>query len=160
MSVLRFLLLSSLVVWVGGIAFLAFVLAPTAFRPGYLPSRHLAGAVVGQCLNILHWIGVTSGVVFLVTSMAESKAMTGLAAPFSLRNVLIVAMIILTLVSMFAISTRMFQLRNDMVVVDNVPQDDARRVEFNHLHVWSTRVESVVLLLGLAVIYLTARRLS
>jgi hypothetical protein len=92
--------------------------------------------------------------------MAESKAMTGLAAPFSLRNVLIMAMIILTLVSMFAISTRMFQLRNDMVVVDNVPQDDARRVEFNHLHVWSTRVESAVLLLGLAVIYLTARRLS
>ena len=160
MSFLRFLSLLSLVLWVGGIAFLAFVLAPTVFRPGFLPSRHLAGAVVGQCLNILHWLGVTCGIVFLVASIAESKAMTGFAASFALRNVLIIAMIVLTLISMFAISTRMFQLRNEMVVVDNVPQDDPRRVEFDHLHVWSTRVESAVLLLGLAVIYLTARRLS
>jgi hypothetical protein len=160
MSFLRFLSLLSLVLWVGGVAFLAFVLAPTVFRPGFLPSRHLAGAVVGQCLNILHWLGVTCGVVFLVTSIAESKALTGVAAPFALRNLLIVAMIVLTLISMFAISARMVQLRNDMVIVDNVPQDDPRRIEFNHLHIWSTRVESAVLLMGLAVIYLTARRLS
>ena len=160
MSFLRFLSLLSLVLWVGGVAFLAFVFAPTVLRPGFLPSRHLAGAVVGQCLNILHWLGVTCGVVFLVTSIAESKALTGVAAPFALRNLLIVAMIVLTLISMFAISARMVQLRNDMVIVDNVPQDDPRRIEFNHLHIWSTRVESAVLLMGLAVIYLTARRLS
>ena len=72
----------------------------------------------------------------------------------------IFAMIVLTLISMFAISTRMLALRNDMVFIDDVPHDDARRVEFNHLHVWSTRLESTVLLLGLAVIFLTARRLS
>jgi hypothetical protein len=41
-----------------------------------------------------------------------------------------------------------------------VPHDDPRRVEFNHLHVWSTRIESSVLLLGLALLFLTARRLS
>jgi len=35
-----------------------------------------------------------------------------------------------------------------------------RRVEFNRLHVWSTRLESAVLLLGLAVIFLTSRRIS
>lgn len=160
MSFLRFLLLLSLVLWVGGIAFLAFILAPTAFHPGFLPSRHLAGAVVGQCLNALHWLGVTCGVVFLVASMSEAKALTGSASPLALRNLLVITMIVLTLVSMFAISTRMFQLRNDMVVIDNVPQDDPRRIEFNQLHIWSTRVESTVLLLGLAVIFLTARRLA
>ena len=69
-------------------------------------------------------------------------------------------MIALTLISMFAISTRMLALRNDMVFIDNVPQDDARRVEFNRLHVWSTRLEGAVLLLGLAVIFLTSRRLA
>src|SRR3974390_2110194 len=109
MSIVRFLLLLSLVLWVGGIAFLAFVLAPTAFRPGLLPSRHLAGAVVGQSLNILHWLGLTCGFVFLVTSMLESRFVSGFAAPFSTRNLLVCAMIVLTLVSMFAISTRMFQ---------------------------------------------------
>ena len=69
-------------------------------------------------------------------------------------------MILLTLISMFAISTRMLDLRNQMVFIDNVPHEDARRVEFNRLHIWSTRLESTVLLLGLAVIFLTSRRLS
>ena len=57
-------------------------------------------------------------------------------------------MIVLTLISMFAISTRMLDLRNQMVFIDNVPHDDARRVEFNRLHVWSTRLESTVLAAG------------
>jgi uncharacterized membrane protein len=153
-------MLLSLVVWVGGIAFFAFVLAPTVFHPGILPSRQLAGAVVSRSLGILHWIGLSCGVVFLITSVIDSRIVNGVSALFSLRNLLIFAMILLTLISMFVISTRMLDLRNQMVFIDNVPHDDARRVEFNRLHVWSTRLESTVLLLGLAVIFLTSRRLS
>jgi uncharacterized membrane protein len=160
MSIARFLMLLSLVVWVGGIAFFAFVLAPTVFHPGILPSRQLAGAVVSRSLGILHWIGLSCGVVFLITSVIDSRIVNGVSALFSLRNLLIFAMILLTLISMFVISTRMLDLRNQMVFIDNVPNDDARRVEFNRLHVWSTRLESTVLLLGLAVIFLTSRRLS
>ena len=160
MTVIRFLMLLSLVVWVGGIIFFAFVLAPTVFHPGILPSRHLAGAVVSRSLGILHAIGLTCGLVFLVTSMTDSQVITGSVAPFAGRNLLVYVMIVLTLVSMFAISSRMLNLRNDMVFIDNVPHDDPRRVEFNRLHEWSTRLESGVLLLGLAVIFLTSRRLS
>ena len=160
MSVIRFLMLLSLVVWVGGIIFFAFVLAPTVFHPGMLPSRHLAGALVSRSLGILHAIGLTCGLVFLVTSMIESQVITGYLAPFAGRNLLVYVMIVLTLVSMFAISSRMLNLRNDMVFIDNVPHDDPRRVEFNRLHEWSTRLEGGVLLLGLAVIFLTSRRLS
>jgi len=160
MSVIRFLMLLSLVVWVGGIICFAFVLAPTVFHPGILPSRHLAGAVVSRSLGILHAIGLTCGLVFLVTSMIDSQVITGSVAPFAGRNLLVYVMIVLTLVSMFAISSRMLNLRNDMVFIDNVPHDDPRRVEFNRLHEWSTRVEGGVLLLGLAVIFLTSRRLS
>ena len=160
MSVIRFLMLLSLVVWVGGIIFFAFVVAPTVFHPGILPSRHLAGAVVSRSLGILHAIGLTCGLVFLVTSMIDSQVITGSVAPFAGRNLLVYVMIVLTLVSMFAISSRMLNLRNDMVFIDNVPHDDPRRVEFNRLHEWSTRLESGVLLLGLAVIFLTSRRLS
>ena len=160
MSFIRFLMLLSLVAWVGGILFFAFVVAPTVFHQGILPSRQLAGAVVSRSLGILHWIGLTSGLVFLVTSMIQSQVTTGVVAPLAARNLLVYAMIALTLISMFGISTRMLALRNDMVFIDNVPHDDARRVEFNRLHEWSTRLESAVLLLGLAVIFLTARRLS
>ena len=160
MSIVRFLMLLSLVVWVGGIIFFAFVLAPTVFHPGILPSRQLAGAVVSRGLGILHWMGLACGVVFLITSIVDSLVMTGFGSPFAARNLLICAMIGLTLISMFAISTRMLVLRNDMVFIDNVPQDDSRRVEFNRLHVWSTRLEGSVLILGLAVIFLTSRRLA
>jgi len=160
MSMIRFLMLLSLVVWVGGIIFFAFVLAPTVFHPGILPSRQLAGAVVSRSLGILHGMGLACGVVFVITSLIDSQVRSGVAAPFAARNLLVYAMIGLTLISMFAISTRMLALRNEMVSIDDVPRDDARRVEFNRLHVWSTRLESVVLLLGLAVIFLTSRRIS
>ena len=160
MSFVRFLSLLALVVWIGGIAFFAFVLAPTVFYPGILPSRQWAGQVVSRSLSILHWMGLACGVVFLVTSVLDSQVTAGFAAVFSGRNLLVCAMIGLTLVSIFAISRPMLALRNDMVFIDSIPHDDARRMEFNRLHVWSTRLESTVLLLGLAVIYLTARRLS
>jgi len=160
MSVVRFLMLLSLVAWVGGIVFFAFVLAPTVFHPGILPSRQAAGAVVSRSLGILHWIGLVCVVVFVVTSIIDAQVVNGVAAPFAARNLLVYAMIVLTLISMLGISTRMLVLRNQMVFIDNVPHDDARRVEFNRLHLWSTRLETTVLLLGLAVIFLTSRRLS
>ena len=42
MSILRFLMLLSLTVWLGGIIFFSFVVAPTAFS--VLPTRHMAGS--------------------------------------------------------------------------------------------------------------------
>jgi hypothetical protein len=53
----------------------------------------------------------------------------------------------------------MNRLRADMGVIDSVSQDDPRRLEFNRLHVWSTRAEGTILFLGLAVLFLTTRRL-
>ena len=84
----------------------------------------------------------------------------GAAHPLSLRNLLIYAMILLTLIAMFGIASRMVVLRNDMGFIDNIPHDDPRRVEFNRLHVWSTRVEGAVMLLGLVLVYVTARRIG
>jgi len=157
MSFIRVLMLLSLVIWVGGIIFFAFVMAPTVFHPGVLPTRQLAGNVVSRSLGILHWMGLVSGIVFVAISMLQSRLVNGVAQPFAARNLLVYAMIILTLVSMFGIGTKMLALRQQMVQIDEVPHDDARRVEFNRLHVWSTRIEGGVLLLGLAVLWLVAR---
>ncbi|MFB3915898.1 MAG: DUF4149 domain-containing protein [Terriglobales bacterium] len=157
MSLLRFLMSLSLSVWVGGLIFFAFVVAPAAFS--VLPTHHYAGEVVSRTLGRLHWIGIASGLVYLGTSMAYAYAKTGGMQPLAARHVLIVLMIALTLTSQLAISGKMLALRQDMKVIDNVPQDDPRRVEFNRLHHWSTRLEGAVLLMGLAAIYLTARKL-
>ncbi|MGB8888688.1 MAG: DUF4149 domain-containing protein [Candidatus Korobacteraceae bacterium] len=160
MSFVRFLMLLSLVIWIGGLIFFAFVLAPTVFNPNILPTRQLAGNVVNRSLGILHGMAISCGVIFAITSMIDSCVVNGAAQPFAARNLLIYLMIILTLIGMFAIASKMQVLRQQMGVIDEVPHDDARRVEFNRLHVWSTRIEGTVLLLGLALLFLTARRLS
>jgi len=158
MSFVRYLMLLSLVIWVGGLIFFSLVLAPTVFA--VLPTRQLAGSVVSRSLGILHWMAISCGVVFAITSMIDSRVVDGVVAPFALRNLVIYVMLILTLVGMFGIASRMLVLREQMNPIDAVPLDDARRVEFNRLHVWSTRIESSVLVLGLALLYLTARRIS
>jgi len=51
-------------------------------------------------------------------------------------------------------------LRKDMVSVQNTPENDPRRVEFNKLHHASVRYEGAVLLLGLAAMVLLVREVS
>jgi hypothetical protein len=124
-----------------------------------LPTRHLAGSVVGRSLGILHWMGIISGVVFLASSILLSRISTGEARLFAPRNVLICLMLLLTLISQFGIIPRMDTLRASMGEIDAAPVDSPARMQFDALHQWSTRVEGGVLLLGLAVAYLTARSL-
>jgi uncharacterized membrane protein len=154
MSFLRFLMLLSLVVWIGGLIFFAFVLAPTAFT--VLPTTHLAGNVVGRTLSKLHWLGIFSAIVYLISSLLYSRLTDGAAHVFALRHVLLCLMLALTLISQFGIIPRMDVLRASLGDVNAAPIDNPERVQFDALHVWSTRVESGVLLAGLVVVYLTA----
>jgi uncharacterized membrane protein len=159
MSFLRFLMLLSLVCWIGGLIFFAFVLAPTAFTiPEVLPNTHLAGNVVGRALGKLHWIALFSGLVFLASSLLYSRVTDGTAHVFAARHVLLCLMLALTLISQFGIIPRMDTLRASLGEVSAAPIDSPERIQFDALHVWSTRVEGAVLLLGLVVVYLTAQR--
>jgi uncharacterized membrane protein len=157
MSFLRFLMLLSLVVWLGGLIFLAFVLAPTAFSPGLLPTRHMAGSIVGRSLDLLHYMAIASGIVFLIASMLYSRMTVGTATPLAARHLLIVLMLLLTVISQFAISPKMYAIRAEVGVIDNVPPDNPLRMEFNRLHMWSEKFEEAVLLLGLVALYTTAQ---
>lgn len=160
MSFLRFLMLLALVVWIGGLMFLAFVEAPTAFTPGLLPTRHMAGSIVGRSLDLLHFMGIASGIVFLIASMAYCRMTSGRARPLAMRHILIVGMLWLTLISQFAVSPKMRALRAQAVVIDNLRLDDPIRREFNRLHVWSEKFEQAVLLLGLIAVFRTAQELK
>jgi uncharacterized membrane protein len=153
MPFLRFLMLLSLVVWIGGLVFFAFVLAPTAFQ--VLPNTHLAGNVVGRALGKLHWLAIVSGIVFLMSSMLYSRVTQGSPHVFAARHVLIVVMLALTLFSQYWIISRMDKLRATISDFAAVPLNDPIRMQFDTLHAWSTRVEGVVLVLGLVAVYLT-----
>jgi hypothetical protein len=157
MSFLRYLMLLSLIVWLGGLIFFP-VVAATAFS--VVPSRHLAGMVVGRSLGMLHWMGIVSGIVFLASSLLLNKLDGGSAQLFAGRHILIILMLALTLISQFGIIPRMATLRASIGEIDSVPTDNPARMQFDALHVWSTRVELGVILLGLAAAYLTAAALA
>ena len=73
------------------------------------------------------------------------------------RNLLVFAMVVATLISQMGVSTKMAALRAEMGEIDKIPVTDPRRVAFNPLHQWSTGLEVIVLLLGLATLYIIAR---
>jgi hypothetical protein len=143
-------MLLALIVWVGGLIFFP-VLAGTAFS--VLPSPHLAGLVVRRSLIILHWMGIVSGIVFLVTSTLYARAIS----VFSARHLLVLLMLALTCISQFGIIPRMDRLREALGDVASAAINNPLRMQFDAMHVWSTRVEVVILLIGLVVTYLTAR---
>ena len=157
MSFLRFLMLLSLIVWLGGLIFFP-VVAQTAFS--VVPARHLAGLVVGRSLGILHWMGIISGFVFLLSSLLYSRLSTGASHVFASRNILICLMLALTLISQFGIIPRMDTIRASIGDIVSVSADNPASLQFDALHQWSTRVEGSVLLLGLALVYLTARSMA
>src|SRR6266446_2746167 len=157
MSFLRFLMLLSLIGWLGALLFFP-VVAQTAFS--VLPTRHLAGLVVARSLGILHWMGIVSGIVFLASSLLYSRLSSGSAHAFAPRNVLVCLMLALTLISQFGIIPRMDALRASIGEIDSVPVDNPIRLQFDALHHWSTRLESGVMLLGLVAAYLVARSLA
>ena len=158
MPLLRYLMLLSLIVWLGGLIFFSFVVAPTVFS--VLPTRHLAGSVVSRSLSALHWIGIVSGIVFLITSALSSRLQAGSAQPLAPRHILLYIMLGLTLISQFGISPRMATLRASMPETNSAAATDPVRMQFNALHAWSTRLEGGVLLSGLVAVYLTAQQLA
>jgi uncharacterized membrane protein len=153
MSWLRALMLLALIVWIGGIVFFAFVLAPTAFH--VLPNTEVAANVVGPSLTALHWMGIVSGLVFLLCSLVCDFMRHSQVRLFSPAHVLILLMLGLTAISQFVITPRLRVLRTEMKTAGpGAPPSP----EFNRLHQWSERTEGGVLLLGIVVVVLTARR--
>ena len=147
-------MLLALVAWVGGIIFFAFVVAPTLFHV-LVPEQ--AGRVVSRSLTILHWMGVTCGVIFILCSLLYNRLKVDRLKPLMLVNVLVGIMLVLTLISQLGITPRIRGLRELRSSASAQVSDEA---EFNHLHAWSTRLEGGVLFLGIVVVGLTARRFS
>jgi hypothetical protein len=148
---LRALRLYAMVAWVGGLAFFAFVVAPVAF--GSLASRHDAGMVVGGTLRVLHWIGLIGGGVFWVATgwlWYSARERVGFVWQLALTAV----MLVVTAYSQFRILPAM-EVDRALAggVVEAVSTDNPARVDFERLHRLSERLEGLVLLCGLGVVF-------
>jgi uncharacterized membrane protein len=144
----RFLRVFSLVVWLGGIIFFSFVVAPTVFRvlAPLASGPHFAGTIVNQALGRLHWIGLACGALFLLAAATLHKTF------FRPEIYLVAMMLVLTATSQFGIMPRMDVLRLRLIEME----EPTARANFDRLHQLSVAAEGGVLLLGLLTLALVA----
>jgi hypothetical protein len=150
-TLLRSVRLLSIVLWEGGLLFFAFVLAPTAF--GVLPSKHLAGLVVGGTLVELHHIGMVCGGLFLAATLLLPGTRKLQAIQIALIVVMLAVTAYLQLNVVPAMERDRIQAGGD---VDAAPPNNPARLDFERLHPLSEKVEGIALFAGLGVVLLLA----
>lgn len=154
---MRFLQVLALGVWVGAAFFVGVLLAPGAFAT--MPTRELAGNVVGMALARLHLLGYACGTLYVVASAVAAR---GFAERIRPAAICVIVMLLLTAVSHHGINAKLADLRAQMSAdfgsVDATPRDHPLRSSFGRLHGVSSAVELLVLLLGAVALYLTLRR--
>ena len=151
-QVLRFLQVFALGTWVGAILYFAAVVTRGAFA--VLPNADMAGALVGFTIKGLHWLGIIAAVIYLAAALGLGRSLRALVQPAALGVIL---MLVLTLASQRVVIARMDALRAKMISVATTPRDNPLRLEFDQLHRISVQIESGVLLIGLAALFLTVR---
>jgi len=156
-TVLRALRLFAMVAWVGGLVFFAFVVAPVAFHS--LASAHEAGLVVGGSLRFLHLIGLAGGGVFYAaTALLWFRAEVPARVSFAIQLALTGVMLAVTAYSQFRILPAM---EVDRALaggeVETASLENAGRTDFERLHTLSERLEGLVLLCGVGVVFVLSR---
>lgn len=141
-------------VWLGSMIYFSFAVAPSAFA--VLPSRHLAGLVVGSTLTKLEWLGLGLGGALLVMQFIKPALLkSGLR---KLNLLLLVLMVAAHALLRFWVSPEMNQLRLAMGrPVDDVDPADPLRLQFNDLHQYSVSLMGMAMLCALALLFLTTR---
>lgn len=148
MTFLKFLMLLTLSLWLGGIIFFSAVEAPAVLA--YVHDRTLGGEIINQSLGKLHWLGIICGLVFLLVSLLRSLISSERNRLFTLPHVLVVLMLACTVVSQHFILPAIAQLRG-------AQDDPVSAVRFQYLHSWSVGLEGAVLVLGLVLLYSQAQ---
>lgn len=140
--------LLSITVWIGGLIFFAFILAPLAFST--LPTAHEAGTIVGGTLHVLNTVGGVCGFTFVIATIPlwlRTEPTT--RRLLMIESLLTIVMLAATAVVQHGIVPAM---ERDRIAaggdVDAAPLDNPARLDFEHLHPISEKVEGAVLLLG------------
>jgi len=156
-TLIRILCLLSIVVWVGGIVFFAFVLAPVAFH--LLPSQHIAGIVVGGTLRVLDIIGLVCGFLFWAAtallwreSPAEHKRRY--EAQILLASIMLLATAWLHAGILPAMEVDRTAAGGE---IEAAAPTNPAKMHFEKLHNRSEQIEGAVLFMGLGIVILMAR---
>lgn len=142
-----------LALWLGAAAFMTLVVAQAAFA--VLPTRTLAGALVGRVLPVLFYTGMLAGVVVIalgwLAGALRSPVLLGGAA----------AIVVACAVAQFVIGAKIDAVRARIAgPIDALAATDPLRVAFGRLHAFSVAWLGVAIVAALLSLYLTARATS
>lgn len=128
-----------LAAWLGAAALFATVVAPSAFA--VLPSRLLAGALVGRVLPVLF----LSGLVVALAGLALDRR--GGGAKPNVRRASMVLIAIACGFAQFGIAPRIERVRAQIDgPIEQLARDDPRRAAFGRLHALSVAWLGVAML--------------
>jgi hypothetical protein len=146
-TVLALVLLAA---WLGAALLVAAVVAPTAFA--VLPSRTLAGAVVGRVLPVLFWSGMLVGLAAaaLTWSLPARVWRTGAA----------LALVAACAAAQLVIAPRIARVREAAGAIEALDPADPRRQAFGRLHGLSVMWMGVGGLAALLALILLTRLIS
>ena len=140
-----------LAVWIGAALLFTAVVAPAAFA--VLPTRTLAGALVGRVLPVIFYAGILVGVSIVildVVSKSGSWTRTGAAAVAALACT----------VAQLIVGSRIESLRASIGgPLDALASDDPRRVAFGRLHAISVGWLGIAMLAAILALVFAMRSL-
>ncbi len=140
-----------LALWLGAAALTAGVVAPAAFA--VLPTRTLAGALVGRVLPVIFWTGMAVG---LITAVVGARAGAG-----GLMLAFAGAVTAACAIAQLVIVPRIEVIRRSIPgAMDALAVDDVRRVAFGRLHGFSVLWMGVAGIAALGALGLALRELS
>jgi hypothetical protein len=140
--------------WLGAAAFFSVAVAPALFA--VLPTRTLAGEVVGHVLPGVFYSGIVVGLLIIVIEVAGRAGWSWRG-----REMLGVVIIVACAIAQLAVGPRIMRLRAEIAgPVESLPTDDARRVMFGRLHGVSIAWLGVAMLAAAIMLVLSARSLD
>lgn len=150
-----------LALWIGGLAVLGAIAAPTVFSVlqsnDPVAGRALAGTLFGEILGRFQAISWALGGLLLATLAA--RAALGPRPRWLKRRIwTLVAMLTFSLVSGLVLAPRIDAIRRETPgAIAALPATDARRVEFGRLHGASDVLMILTLVAGLGLLWYEAR---
>jgi Domain of unknown function (DUF4149) len=143
-----------LAAWLGAALYFTVVVTRAAFA--VLPSRTMAGALVGQTIPVLFDTGMVVGAVLVATALFASSGAT--------RTTLLaggVAVVVLCALARFVIVARITRLRLSLpAAIDSLAVTDPARRAFGLLHALSVGALGLAMLTGIVAAVVLARSLS
>jgi hypothetical protein len=156
MRSLRYVYVLALVLWLGGMTAAGLVVAPVTFAvlEAWNPTtgRVLAGDVFGGVLARMNLVAYTAAVLMFIV-LTVQRLLGPRPRSYGIRVGLIAVMLALTMYSGLIAAPRIDELQASVEgPMNQLPPDDPRRVEFDHLHGLSTSLVMATIVGGLVLL--------